>query len=509
MATFVPDKYQVEILRMFTQTDKHLLVRAMAGSGKTTTLLYLMENIHLGAKAVSMAFSKNIQLELASRIPKHIESMTLHSYGNGILRKNGIMKKTDKWKVGGLVSKSYPKRSADFKEAIVKLIGLFKNTLEKDLRILAVKYQVDLGGGSFEELESVIPQILAKDKKMSLDSGICDFDDMLWLPIELNLELPSYDVVFIDETQDLNSVQIELITRTVANSGRVVSVFDEKQGIFAFRGANPESIPTLIGKLDKTPRGCTTLPLSISYRCSTEVIKLAQTIVPDIEAAPNAPKGSTGSKTQEEFKVFLSNLTPEHLKTDDNSRKIMILCRANAPLISWQMLLKDLKLPYVFRSTMLAGQLQELVAKSSTYGQASLEETCHNLSKCIQQAKKYMKGMVLAAFADKINTLISFINNAPSGLSLRETYNHIDKAIESLFKPPSDGKDVDKNSILISTIHGAKGLEAKHVFVVRPDLIPHPLATKEVELIQEQHLHYVAITRAKINLCFVTGKEEN
>lgn len=509
MGQFAPDKYQTEILRAFTQTEKQLFVRATAGSGKTTTLLYLMEYVTPGTQAVSMAFSKNIQLELASKIPKHIESMTIHSYGNGILRKNKIIKKTDKWKVGGIVSKTCGKKSADFKEAAVKLIGLYKNTLEKDLRVLVEKYQVDLAGGTIEEMEDLIPRVLDKDKKMSLESGICDFDDMLWLPIELKLEVPKYQMIFIDETQDLNTVQIELVMQAISDSGRVVGVGDEKQSIFAFRGANPESIALIIKRLQETPRGCTTLPLSISYRCSTEVIKLAQTIVPDIEAAPNAVKGSTGSKTQEEFKVFLSNLTPEHLKTDDNSRKIMILCRTNAPLISWQMLLKDLKIPYVFRSTMLASQLQDLVAKSSNYGHASLEETCQNLGKCVKQAKTYMKGMVLAAFADKINTLISFINTAPTGLDLRETYNHIDKSIEALFKPASDSKDVDKNSILISTIHGAKGLEARHVFVVRPDLIPHPLATKEVELVQEQHLHYVAITRAKINLCFVTGKEEN
>jgi len=290
--------------------------------------------------------------------------------------------------------------------------------------------------------------------------------------------------------------------RAIADSGRVVGVGDEKQGIFAFRGANPESIPIITAKLQATPRTCVTLPLSISYRCSTEVIKLAQTIVPDIEAAPNAVKGSTGSKTKAELQEFFNKITPENLKTDD-SRKIMLLCRTNAPLIEWQMYLKEKKLPYVFRSTMLASQLQDLIAKNSNYGQASLDQTCQNLEGCIRKAKKYMKGMVLAAFADKIGTLISFIHAAPSGLGLRETYQQINSSIESLFKPSHDTKDKDKDFILISTIHGAKGLEAKHVFIVRPDLIPHPLAKKELELIQESNLSYVSITRAKVNLCFV------
>lgn len=507
VTTFAPDKYQTEILKVFTQTQHNIFIDAKAGSGKTTTLLYLMEHIPPETKAVSMAFSKNIQLELASKIPKHIESMTLHSYGNQILRKAKIIKETNKWKVGEIVSKLLKGRSGEFKEAVVKIVSLYKNTLEKDLNVLLEKYQVDLADGSLAELEYFIPQIIERDKKLSLEKGECDFDDMLWLPIELKLATPKYDDVLIDETQDLNTAQIELVMRAVSGGGRVVGVGDRNQSVFQFRGANPASIELLIQRLKDTPRSCVPLPLSISYRCSTEVIKLAKTIVPDIEAAPNAVKGSTGSKTKAELEEFFKKITPEMLK-DDASRKVMILCRVNAPLIEWQMFLKKLKLPYVFRSTMLASQLQELIAKNSSYGTASLHQTCLNLQESVKKAKKYMRGMVLAAYADKISTLLGFINAAPPSDNLKDSYRHIDSAIEALFKPSPDSKDVDKDAVLISTIHGAKGLEAKHVFVIRPDLMPHPLAKKEFELVQESNLQYVAITRAKANLCYISNPEE-
>ena len=60
-----------------------------------------------------------------------------------------------------------------------------------------------------------------------------------------------------------------------------------------------------------------------------------------------------------------------------------------------------------------------------------------------------------------------------------------------------------KNVILCSTVHKAKGLEATNVFIVRPELMPFPYATREWEQEQEMHLKYVAITRARINLNWV------
>ena len=62
--------------------------------------------------------------------------------------------------------------------------------------------------------------------------------------------------------------------------------------------------------------------------------------------------------------------------------------------------------------------------------------------------------------------------------------------------------------ITMSTIHKSKGLEANRIFILRPDLLPHPMAKGNNEMIQEDNLHYVAVTRAKQELWYVLEPEE-
>ena len=54
------------------------------------------------------------------------------------------------------------------------------------------------------------------------------------------------------------------------------------------------------------------------------------------------------------------------------------------------------------------------------------------------------------------------------------------------------------------TVHKAKGLEAENVYIIRPDLMPHPKATN-VE--SEMNIKYVAITRAISKLTFVRPED--
>lgn len=58
--------------------------------------------------------------------------------------------------------------------------------------------------------------------------------------------------------------------------------------------------------------------------------------------------------------------------------------------------------------------------------------------------------------------------------------------------------------IWLSTIHRAKGLEADRVFIIRPELLPHPLAKGAAEHQQERNLKFVALTRAKKHLFFAS-----
>ena len=59
---------------------------------------------------------------------------------------------------------------------------------------------------------------------------------------------------------------------------------------------------------------------------------------------------------------------------------------------------------------------------------------------------------------------------------------------------------------IFSTIHKAKGLEADHVYFLRPDLVPAWWIKEPAALQQEYNLRYVAITRAKQSLTYGVRK---
>lgn len=61
-----------------------------------------------------------------------------------------------------------------------------------------------------------------------------------------------------------------------------------------------------------------------------------------------------------------------------------------------------------------------------------------------------------------------------------------------------------KTPMKLSTIHKAKGLENDKIFLICPELIPSRFATQLWQLKQEQNLLYVAITRAKKDLTYVS-----
>jgi DNA helicase-2/ATP-dependent DNA helicase PcrA len=61
----------------------------------------------------------------------------------------------------------------------------------------------------------------------------------------------------------------------------------------------------------------------------------------------------------------------------------------------------------------------------------------------------------------------------------------------------------DQVGVVFSSVHRAKGLEAKRVYILSPELMPHKMATKPWELEQERNIEYVAITRTLSELVYV------
>jgi superfamily I DNA/RNA helicase len=81
------------------------------------------------------------------------------------------------------------------------------------------------------------------------------------------------------------------------------------------------------------------------------------------------------------------------------------------------------------------------------------------------------------------------------------------KTKKDLIKHIKDIFQEESNGVCLSTIHKAKGLEADNVYILCNSTMPSKLAVHEWEKQQERNVMYVAYTRAKKILGFVSEKE--
>lgn len=92
--------------------------------------------------------------------------------------------------------------------------------------------------------------------------------------------------------------------------------------------------------------------------------------------------------------------------------------------------------------------------------------------------------------------------------TIPEFFEHVKAYAEELKRQKQEERQ-EKNRVVLTTMHSAKGLEYEVVFVpeVNEGVIPHKKAVKDAEIEEERRLFYVALTRAKKYLHVFTVKE--
>lgn len=304
-----------------------------------------------------------------------------------------------------------------------------------------------------------------------------DFDDMNYLPAIFSCPFPTFDLVVGDEVQDWTALQRRLIRKALAPKGRLLAAGDPYQSIYAFRGADPDSIPLLIKEFTLE-----VIPLTVSLRCAKTIVQEAQEIVPHITPKKDAPLGNILSAQE----TSVSTLPPT------------ILCRNNAPNVSLALrCIAQGRPAYILGKEIgesLISFVKEIASGNLTLGLDAFRRSADLLiEKRIQ--KRPAQGADLQDKAAALDAII--ISCKRQGES---TVEALISTIESLYtqKPRED-------AILFSTVHKAKGLEWPSVGILRPELFGK-LARNNNEALQENNLRYVAITRAKNTLTYITGE---
>lgn len=491
---------QKAIIKSFAlgKAGPHLKVQATAGSGKTTTAeggVWEMKRKHKGLKIASVAFNNSIASVLKERMPEGVVAGTLHALALKCLKTWVPKTRLDEFKSRNLLRVLLPENIEEkdailFNRAVPRLVSLCKQLLVNPVDTEALK---DLVAGVDIETNHSEDQIFEYVQKVYEESirqhDKHDFDDMIFLPLILGFKPETYDVLIVDEAQDLNPARQQFALKSLSKDGRMIVIGDRNQAIYAFAGADTQSMDTMASLLAETGKEVIEMPLTLTRRCPKVAVARAQEIVGNaIESLPDSPEGSEATIGYNEF-----------CSTADAPS--MILCRNKAPLIPacYALLKRSVKVAIAGKdigaglialiTRLGAKTIPDLISRAEKYREEELEKV----------ARRRNAEQLAEQINDRIDCLLAFTEE-------ENTIPDLTARIQSIFAEVSGG--VPKATALFSTIHRAKGLEADTVYILAPELMPSKYATTPEAIQQEQNLRFVAITRTKDALIWVSGKKQ-
>lgn len=236
-------KYQKDVFSMIENTNNSLVINAVAGSGKTSTIVEASKIAIKRGSVLFLAFNKSIAQELGRKMDgTGVECKTLHSHGFRAIQKKmnfGCDIDERKWHkyiadkedvlFEGIEFESDTEKSGYISDC-VKLLNLARINLVKNSKDMNELWGlVDHHNLDVDDIQvGIVNDIL--NICYRLDTVI-DFTDMITIPLNENMKryLPKYDTVFVDEAQDLSKAQRELMLASVKPNGRFVAVGDKKQ----------------------------------------------------------------------------------------------------------------------------------------------------------------------------------------------------------------------------------------------------------------------------------------
>lgn len=494
---FVPSEYQQEIFRFFQEGVGNVVINAKAGSSKTTTAVKALDFIPSNKRVLFLAFNKSIASELNDRIGSHtnVVAMTFHSLGYRIILEN-FKTELDNFKYktyiqrnlvelsnGEYLTMPFDERERYRKncEELIDLARYNKAQSQAEIAEVAERYGIICEKNEAEAVKNILQW--GKENKETID-----YTDMEWLPYELGLSTNRYkfDWIIIDEAQDTSPIRQELFKKCIKKGTRFAAIGDKDQTINTWCGSDVSAFENFLNEKDTIK-----LDLPICYRCPKKVIQKLQTIVPDIQAAPNAIEGEV-------------NYEVSQYKASDGD---MVLCRMSAPLtiLYTDYIKKNIK-AYIKGSDIGEG-LNKLI-KSTGCDKVSFDfKTDGVIPRLYKGLMKALKKIMMTG-VDLDNALLTekFMKQYDSIKTIETLGNGTDELEYLTSRIKNVFTDKVGNGICLTTVHKAKGLEADNIFILCPSLMPSPLARKDWEIEAEHNIQYVAWSRAKKTLNFISEK---
>lgn len=471
---FSPTDEQAAALKAF-RSGSHLAIQAGAGTGKTSTLVFLAEQMPQ-RRGRYLAFNRAIALDAAARFPSTVQCKTAHSLAYAALghryrgRLNGPRRPG--WRIGqdlGLHAPADIGRAglmpATLSNATLRTVTRFCQSADAELAHHHVPRLRGLDDEEHAELADLILPYAAKAWADLQDpfGGMVRFEHDHYLKMwALTEPVLHGDFLLLDEAQDTNPV-LEQIVLAQQERAQIVMVGDSAQAIYGWRGAR-DVMARFTGHH---------LTLTQSFRFGPALASEANRWL----TLSNAPIRLTG--------------TPGIATTVGSraSRPDAVLCRTNIGAMT------------EILSLIAAGTRTALVG-----GGDSLRTLAWAARDLIQGRRAHHPELVL--FPTWM-ALRDYAEHDPAGSDLQPFANLIDEhGPDAILQAVDRLVREDDAEVTVSTAHKAKGREWARVRIA-PDFTPPP-DTDEVDSQghpvpqpvdeAEARLAYVAVTRARHHL---------
>lgn len=434
--------------------DGHLLIIAGPGTGKTHTLTCriarLSGEMDPSERILAITFTRKAAQEMHGRLLHrcgrltNIDVGTFHQFCLKTLKEHASfipgfenLEPADPGKIKSLLKEIWPGLSARGINERINGISQWKS-------------------GGF--LEGDAPREVIEYDQQLKSKGLIDFDSLLLETYKLfaahrkvlDQVRKRFRYIFVDEYQDINTVQHALLIQLITDQNYITAIGDPNQAIYSFRGSDVN----FFKQFEQDFKGARVLTLSDNYRSGERLLTAAGQII-------------AGENT---FQV---------------------------PPLTAQLYIQD-----------------RLVIHEAATQKAEAEYMVHQIEKMIGGGSLFSQdsGRVSAfenaqvSFGDiavlyRLNSQQYAVRQALDRIGF--PYNVAVKSNpedeDEIGPVPGTEAEVDCEKISLMTLHASKGLEFPVVFIIgcEQKLLPLDLEGLESDVREERRLFYVGMTRAK------------
>ncbi|MEW6003007.1 MAG: UvrD-helicase domain-containing protein [Nitrospirota bacterium] len=410
-----------------------------------------------------------------------------------------------------------------------------------------------------EDMDEGIKEVYEEYNIALTENSSLDFDDLILRPIEILNDSKmsekygeTFQYIMVDEYQDINPSQYKLLTLLAKTRGNLCAIGDSDQAIYAFRGADVSNFLNF----ERDFEDARMISLTENYRSTGVILNASSSLIKnntrriDKEVRPVREKGipitvisvpdekAEGEIIVREIEERIGGTSHYQISTRRTHSALCsysfsdfaVIYRTNAQAKAIEGCLIESGIPYqvIGEKYLLkrrgimnilsllkaiinpACELHPKVLSTIKEGSDMSPERFRNLKDKIP-FDEFLKVLWKESGIKDLLSEEDFLLLEDIVIRYRdmEPEETLDRFINELsLLTPADAFDSEADAVALMTLHMAKGLEFKVVFIagLENGLIPYT-RKEDVDIEEERRLFYVGITRAKDELFLLHARK--